>query len=157
MAFTPTATVTRTSPSPVLADTPVTYVLTITNSGSTAANVTAIQPVVKLLSGQPSNAVIPPVAIPTGWPNQVGATSSWSFPFSFTVPGPQCPGQPAQGAGMFLVDCYTTTSDGSVTALLAPQMLSLVAVEPPQQSAIPSSGQLNFTTATPSALWCFFA
>ncbi|HEY6008304.1 MAG TPA: hypothetical protein VIU40_08280 [Geobacteraceae bacterium] len=157
MAFTPTAAVVRTSPGVVIADTPITYMLTITNSGSTAANVVSIQPVVKLANGQPSNASIPPVAIPTGWAVQIGATSSWSFPFTITVPGPQCPGAPAQGSGVFVLDCYTTTSDGSVTSLLYPQTLAVAPDEPAQQSAVPTPGQLSFTSGVNSPLWFYFA
>lgn len=156
MAFTPTATVVQTSPLPDVANDPVTYLLTIANAGSTAANVVSLQPIVRNANGQPSNAITPQVAIPIGTSVQVGATSSWSFPFTVLLPGPQCPGAPAQGNGLYLVDCICSTSDGSVFSVAAPPILAVTTSETAQQSALPVVGQLTFTTGLNSALWYGF-
>lgn len=157
MAFTPTATIVQTSPGAEVANAPVTYMLTITNAGSTAANVVSLQPVVRNANGSLSNAITQQVAIPTGASVQVGATSSWSFPFTVLSPGPQCPGAPAQGNGLLLVDCICTTSDGSVFSVTPPLVMAVTTSEVAQQSAFPAIGQLTFTTALNSALWYGFA
>lgn len=156
----------------VIVGRPATCVLTISNSGNDAVNVTSISPKVfvggTVVAGASGPARVSPVFVPvnqavastTGMQNsiQVGSASSVNVTFQFIAEGPtDSAAQAANGGASYLVGADITASDGSVFSPV-PQS---VAVAPPQNgrpapapnsSATTYGGQLLFNLGANSAL-----
>lgn len=142
------------------------FVLTVSNSGASAVNVTSIQPIVTTAAGGPAPGcnISGPYAAPgvataqvfgSQFNVQVGASASVAFVFSVQFFGPAIGGVPSTPLSQFTVGATCAASDASV---FGPVPLNLVLNRPnfgagssPPNPAV-SPGQLNYSGAVNSAL-----
>lgn len=121
----------------VIAGSPTVAIVTISNSGASAVNVTSISPRVT-----PQSA---PFAFSatygTGTTLQVGASGTLSLPVTYTFQAPQSGTFEGGVSGVYSVSCVVATDDGSNTTPVA----QFVAVSGSAPQAVLSGGQLNFT------------
>jgi len=157
MAVTLSASLAITSNVPIVTNQPVHAVVSVTNSGSTATNVTGVQFIVNAACLLPSceaaaNTVSP--VIPIGTPVQTVSGSTVTFTGDF-VYFSAVSGAPANPSPLLAVYAIVTTSDGSVT--VTPITNVGVATFLQQQVQVtPLVGQLAFDSPLNSALFPLF-
>lgn len=163
MAVTMSATCTITSPQPIVVNQPVTVQVAVTNSGTTATNVTGVQLIVNgaaFDSRTPAGASVEPAvnviqpAIPVGSTVQTVSSSTLYFAGGFVYFSSVAQATAAVNSALS-VYALVTTSDGSVTASL-PIIASLATFIQSQPQVTPAIGQLSFDTVLNSALFPVF-
>jgi len=161
MAVTLSATAAITSLMPCFTNQPVSVVITVTNAGSTATNVTGIQLLANPVAQDPRvsagveaavNVVSPVITI--GSPVQVVDGSSLSF-LGHYVYFSSVAAAPAAVNPILSIYAIVSTSDGSVT-VTQPINSGCAVILQQQPQVIPVAGQLSFDSPLNSALFPIF-